>query len=400
MEIRTPNGRTFLLLCVLSTLAYFSYNLIRTPLLPLFADHLGASPEWIGFIVAASTLTGVLFKFPGGMFSDFLGRRFLIFLGVLAFSFAPFFYYWVSDVWQLILLRFFHGFATALFAPVAMTVVADMFKSTRGESLGWYSSANHLGKLTGPMVGGFLLTIGTFSTVFGVCSVIGVFIFALFFTIRFPKQRFLSVRRDGWKKLGPEWIKGLKELVSDIRILLTSSMEGMVMLASGALMAFLPIYSRDVGLNYGEIGLLFGIQGTAMLLVRPFMGRISDRYGRRGMIIGGLFLCALSIGLIPLNQGFIPLLLLAGIFGLGEAIATSSTSAFVADLCEVRSLGSAMGIFGSIMDIGHASGPLFFGLLVGWLGYLWTFQVFLFVLLAGVLLFAGVVRREAEVKGF
>ena len=400
MEIRTPHRRTFVLLCILSAFAYFSYNLIRTPLLPLFADHLGASPEWIGFIVAASTLTGVVFKFPGGMLSDFLGRRRLIFLGVLAFSFAPFFYFLVDEVWELIILRFFHGFATALFAPVAMAVVADMFKTTRGESLGWYSSANQFGKMTGPMVGGFLLKFGTFFTVFGLCSVMGIFIFGLFFTLKFPKQRTLSVRWDDVKTLGPEWLKGLKELVSDIRILLTSGMEGMVMLASGALMAFLPIYARDVGRDLGEIGLLFGIQGVAMLVARPFMGRISDRYGRRRMIIGGLILCALSFGLIPFTQAFIPLFLLAGVFGLGEAVAASSTSAFVADLCQVRSLGSAMGIFGSIMDVGHASGPLFFGLLVGSLGYLWTFQVFVFVLLAGVLLFAGLVRKEPEDQGF
>jgi MFS family permease len=387
-------GRSFVLLCVISTLAYLSYNLIRTPLLPLFAQDLGATPEWIGFIVAASTMTGVVFKFPAGTLSDLLGRRRMLLLGTIVFSFAPFFYFFVHQIWQLILLRFFHGFATAIFAPVALTVVADMFKTTRGESLGWYSSANQLGKMIGPMIGGYLLVFGSFSTAFGLCTVLGVVIFSLFFGLRLPDHRAAMEISNGLKELSPRFMKGLREMLSDSRILLTSSMEALEMLAGGALMAFLPIYASGVGRNPGEIGLLFGIQGISMLLSRPLMGRISDRHGRRRMIIGGLILCTFSFALIPFYQGFIPLLILAGLFGLGEAIATSSTSALVADLCHERSLGSAMGIFGAIMDVGHASGPLFFGLLIAAWGYTWAFLIFSVILLLGVLIFTVTVRGD------
>ncbi len=394
MNLRFPHGKAFVLLCVISTFAYFSYNLIRTPLLSLFALELGASPQWIGFIVSASTLTGVLLKLPAGALSDILGRRLILFIGLFVFSFAPVFYFFVNQIWQLVLLRFFHGLATALFAPVAMTVVADMFPKARGESLGWFSSSNQLGKMIGPVVGGYLLLFGSFSTAFGLCVFLGVLIMFLYGGLRLPSPSMIKKGYEGWNGFFSPIKNGILELVSDAKILLTSSMEGLVMLASGALMAFFPVYASEVGRHPGEIGLLFGIQGVAIIIARPFMGIISDRYGRKKMIIGGLILCAISFVFIPLNHEFIPLFLLAGFFGLGEAITTSSTSSLVADLCQARSLGSAMGLFGSIMDIGHASGPLFFGLLVGVLGYLWTFHLFSIILILGVIAFIFSVVKE------
>jgi len=394
LNLRSPHGKAFVLLCVISAFAYFSYNLIRTPLLSLFALNLGASPQWIGFIVAASTLTGVLLKLPAGALSDLLGRRLILFIGLFVFSFAPVFYFFVNQIWQLVLLRFFHGLATALFAPVAMTVVADMFPNARGESLGWFSSSNQLGKMVGPVVGGYLLLFGSFSTAFGLCVFLGVLIMFLYGGLRLPPPSIIKKGFEGWSGVFSPIKNGILELVSDTRILLTSSMEGLVMLASGALMAFFPIYASEAGRDPGEIGLLFGIQGVAIIIARPLMGIISDRYGRKKMIIGGLILCAMSLVFIPLNHEFIPLFLLAGLFGLGEAITTSSTSSLVADLCQARSLGSAMGLFGSIMDIGHASGPLLFGLLVGVLGYLWTFHLFSIILILGVIAFIFSLVKE------
>ena len=118
------NKRAFALVCAVGLLAFTSYNLIRMPLLPLFARSLGAAPEMIGFIVAASTLTGVALKWPAGALSDIYDRRWLLLLGLLAFAVPPFGYLFIQDVHWLIALRFVHGIATAVFGPVAMAVVA------------------------------------------------------------------------------------------------------------------------------------------------------------------------------------------------------------------------------------------------------------------------------------
>ncbi len=391
MGTKAAYGYSFRLLCVISLLAFISYDLIRSPLLPLFAERLGAQSEEIGLIVGISTITGILLKLPSGTLSDLLGRRRLLFIGLSVFAVAPYFYFIVNQVWQLMLLRAFHGLATAIFAPVAMAVVVDLFREGRGEALSWYSSFNQAGRLSGRMIGGYLLVWFGFEPTFAVCAAIGVVLIILFSNLRLSEDHpaSSSVRHDSSRAL----IQGLREVGGDRRVLATSGMEAILMTASGALMAFLPLYGIKVGLHAGEVGLLFGAMGLASILAKPVMGRISDRVGRRPLIVTGQMICAVVMIAIPWTSGFVGLLFLSGIFGFGEAVIGSSTSAMVADRCKEKSLGSAMGVFGTIMDIGHAGGPILTGFLIGISGYTGAFGAIGVLLLAVTALFASTVRQ-------
>jgi MFS family permease len=143
-------------------------------------------------------------------------------------------------------------------------------------------------------------------------------------------------------------------------------MEGVQNLSVGALEAFLPIYAVMVcGFSAFQAGLLWGVQMAATVVTKPIMGRISDQRGRHSLLFWGMFVCAIPFALIPWFNSFSVLLLLAAVFGLGEAVVTSSAAALVADFCKEDNLGSAMGTFGTIFDVGHASGPLLAGLLIG-----------------------------------
>ena len=59
-------SRSFTLLCTVGVFCFISYNMVRMPVLALFAESLGASPERVGLIVSVSTLTGVFLKLPSG----------------------------------------------------------------------------------------------------------------------------------------------------------------------------------------------------------------------------------------------------------------------------------------------------------------------------------------------
>ena len=127
----------FISLVLAGFLARFGYQMARSPVLPRFAQDLGATPEVIGLIVAASTITGVVIKLPAGALSDVLGRKRMMLVGCLFFALPPFLYPFVHSAGALLALRFLHGFATAIFSPVASAFVADLFewgrdrKSTR-----------------------------------------------------------------------------------------------------------------------------------------------------------------------------------------------------------------------------------------------------------------------------
>jgi MFS family permease len=114
--------------------------------------------------------------------------------------------------------------------------------------------------------------------------------------------------------------------------------------------------------------------------MKPLMGRVSDRVGRRQIIIPGLLVGAISIVLLPCLPNFIGLSALSLVFGLGFATVTSSTAALVADLTRDGRYGSSMGVLRTVMDVGQSIGPVLTGWMVAAAGYGSAFM-----LLAGIL---------------
>ncbi len=390
-------------LCAVGFLARFSYALARTPVLPLFALYLGAGPEAIGFIVGISTVTGIFFKLPAGAVSDLIGRKKTLLAGLMVFAVIPFSYLLVGNYQLLILIRFLHGFATAIYGPVAMAVVMDAAGCRKGEMLSWFSSVTIIGNLVGAPVGGFILyrlatgapALLDFQVVYLVSGTAGFLSLALALMVLRGKET--MERSKGLRESLRRFASGIKEVLNDRRVVVTSAMEGLQNMKVGALEAFLPIYAVKVaGLNEFQAGLLWGVQVLVTILSKPVMGRTSDRYGRRPLIIGGMVLCALSFGAIPLLQNFYLLLVTATVFGLGEALVTSSTAALVADICQERHFGTAMGTFGTIFDVGHAAGPIVAGLLLARMDYLPSFWIMGAVPLASIPIFLLTVTYEGR----
>ncbi|MEW6532833.1 MAG: MFS transporter [Thermodesulfobacteriota bacterium] len=396
-------GSTFGGLCAVGFLARASYALARTPVLALFAASFGVGPEAIGFAVAISTVTGIFFKMPAGVLSDVIGRTRTLFMGLAVFAVVPLAYLFVSSYEGLVVVRFFHGFATAIYGPVAMAVIVGVAGTRRAEMLAWFSSITIIGNLIGAPLGGFLLTwlsgegdpsLNHFHVVYGIVAALGMA--SLLIALWVMRGRWDAPDHQEGKVLSAVWDKfrtGIREILMDRRVLLTSNMEGIQNLSVGALEAFLPIYAVMVcGFSAFHAGLLWGVQIAVTILSKPLMGKISDRHGRQSLLFWGMFVCAIPFALIPWFQSFSILLLLAAIFGLGEAVVTSSAAALVADFCREDHLGCAMGTFGTIFDVGHASGPLLAGFLIGLTGSSTDFRMS-FAIVAGLLVAAAVIFR-------
>lgn len=367
-------SRSFAVLCTIGVFCFISYNMVRMPVLALFAESLGASPERIGVIVSVSTLTGVFLKLPSGALSDIYGRRVLLRVGVIAFGIPPFFYPFISDLDVLTILRLFHGLATAIFAPSALATVAELYRERRGAALGTYTACTQSGALLGPFIGGYLAFAYGFSSAFVTAGIFGCAAIAMFYGLHLspPPPR---VHDKGSASVWAEMWKGFTIVARNRKVLITSSTDAAKMIANGALMAFLPLYGVSVGLNAGEVGLLFTVQSLTSFISKPIMGRVSDRLGRQPLIMLGLLICAATFVSIPHVAGFALLLLLSAGFGFGEAVVSSSSSAFVADSSEFKTLGAGMGMQGTIGDIGHASGPLLAGVLIANMSYAGAFGV-------------------------
>ncbi|HEX9522675.1 MAG TPA: MFS transporter [Reyranella sp.] len=364
----------FITIILATLLARLSYQMARSPVLPTFAADLGASPEFIGVIVAASTVTGIFFKLPSGALSDVLGRKRMMVLGAVFFAVPPFLYPFVQEPWPLLALRFIHGFATALFSPVASAYVASLAETGRGARLGWLASTTDLGATAGSFAGGVVLYFtASYSLTFLLVGAIGVLSLLAVFLL--PDVDRPAAKAETFGTRSAELRKGLAEVFRTPPIFVAGGIEAVMYLGYGAFLGFLPIYAKTVGLNNAEIAIVLGVQLAFAMVAKPISGTVSDWLGRIPVIVIGLLICAATLPLMFRSESLTAFVLVASLLGLGVGAVTPVTNALTADLASARGLGAAMGVFGTVMDIGEAAGPIIAGFLIGRLGYAATFDV-------------------------
>lgn len=391
----------FILLCTSGLFAIFSSTISKSPVLPLFASHLGADPSGVGFIASVSAFTGIIASMPAGLLSDRLGRKKMLLFSLIIFATAPFMYLFVNKIWQLAIVRFYHGFATAIFIPVAMALVADLFHQARGEKMGWFSTSTLIGRFMAPIAGGSIIGAMVFNPsisykiIYLVCGIAGII--ALILARKIPSVSHHITNTDKKDQDWKETFASFKSVLSNKLVLITALVEASILFAYGTFETFLPLYSIKIGLSAYEVGIFLSSQVITLSLTKPVMGRFSDRYGRQPQILWGALIGAICIGGFSLFKSFLPLLALSILFGLSLSIITSATSAFIADLSKKETHGSAMGILGSIMDIGHSTGPLISGIVALYFGFGKAFMGAALVLaFIACVFWLGVMRSSKE----
>lgn len=391
----------FILLCATGLFAVFSSTISKSPVLPLFSSYLGADPSGVGLIASISAFTGVIASIPAGILSDRFGRKKMLLFSAIVFSTAPFLYLTVTELWQLAIIRFYHGLATAIFIPVAMALISDLFYKERGERMGWFSTATLMGRFMAPIAGGSIIGLLAFNpglgykVVYLVCGVVGIL--ALLLTLRIePSSSRFSVsggNQKNGKTLG-EILKAFKTVISNRGIVITSLVEASILFAYGTFETFLPLYSIEMGLSVYEVGIFLSSQVIILALTKPIMGRFSDKHGRKPQISAGTIIGAVCIGSFLFSKSFWPLLVLSMLFGLSMSIVTSATPAFIADMSRRETHGSAMGVLGSIMDMGHTTGPVVSGVVAAYFGLSRSFMAASLVLILALIIFNLSIHEE------
>jgi MFS family permease len=387
--LKPPQPSFFALIALTGGLAILSSTMSKTPVLPLFAASLGASPAEIGWIVVASTIPGILVSFPAGALSDFLGQRRVLLASLVVFATAPFLYLLVDSAWQLMAVRFYHGFATAIFGTVASAAIAERYTADRAARLSTYSSVTIVGRSIAPFLGGALISLASFGAVYVACALSGALALGAGMLMRDaapPPSHKIEL---------PHFRQSLVTVLKDRGILLVSLVEAAQYLVFGAIEAFLALFAAALGIPAWQIGIILGVQLVSIVFMKPLMGRVSDRVGRKQVIVPGLAVGALSIVLLPTLPNFIGLSLLSLLFGLGFATVTSSTAALVADLTRDGRYGSSMGVLRTVMDVGQSIGPVLTGWMVATSGYGSAFML-LAAILAGAAILIGVGFRGSQ----
>jgi len=174
-------------------------------------------------------------------------------------------------------------------------------------------------------------------------------------------------------------------------ILMVSFIQASLYYTYGAVEYFLSGYLKDnLRFDYFSTAAVMGSLIVLAIFVRVYVGRLSDRIGRRRPITVGLIICAIPLLAVPFFSDFPTLLLLALIYGLGFATATASIPALVTELSPKELIGASTGFLDTVMDVGQTVGPILSGFVLGtYLGYYGLFPSLSIVLLFTCIVFAS-----------
>ncbi len=384
-------SKGFLKLTLADFLVRSAYQTGKTPLLPLFAAALGAGDALLGMIVAVSTFTGMVLKPVVGLLSDRWGRRRWLIVGTIVFTLVPFAYAFVQTPVQLFWIRLVHGTATAIYGPVTLAYLAGQSRKRLAERLGWFGLAREGGYIVGPALAGVLLLVWSPQSIFALIGLISALAFVPILLLPEPEAADPATRSG----IGSQLARALGTAKRSGSIWLAGGLESVNFVVLYALKAFLPLYALSVGFSVAFVGAFFAVQEATHVVLKPFTGRLGDRFGYLAVIASGMTLLGGSVLWLVRAEAVPSLLLVAALSGVAQALIFPSSLALVAHRVDGASLGVSMGMVGSMRNAGKVLGPVLGGLLIQAFEFRASFQLLgvALVVLAGLMSLRVMARR-------
>lgn len=327
------------------------------PLLPEYADQLGFSEYEIGLLVAAFFFGRVLFQFPLGVLSDYVGRRGIMSASLLLFAVITAAFALTTDAFLMIILRLMQGVAASGFTVGSQSYINDRTPTEfRGLANGVISSAINIGVIAGPILGATLSQGFSYQTPFLVAGVLGAVCFVI--SLAIPHMDIGQARAKSGKLIPlRDRFRRIMSCALSRSSLSLSFIHFLVMMAIAIFLTSAPILTAEVlDWSISDIAIAFAIGGAAAAISSPFLGRLADHIGRIRVLVLGLVSLFLE-GLIVYLRPGTPLMLLA--FALGGAGTPAYFNAFyslIGDVTSPSERGAITGFIGSFGEWGSIIG--------------------------------------------
>ncbi len=364
-------------------------NGIIAPILPVYAETLGANGFWLGFIFAGSSIAGAILMPFTGRFSDRHGRKLILAVGLLGLAVTSFAYVWANSIGSLLAVRFVQGAASAMVAPISQAYIGDITPpGQEGKWMGIFNATFIVGFGSGPLLGGVVSQFWGMNNAFYFMGILNLVSFLSVIV-------FLPEIKERRQSAGNFSIRGIT--ASGITRGIFSYQLG-ASANRGIMTAFIPVFavSAAVGMNSSLVGTMLTIGIVTNSLLQIPTGSLSDKLNRKAMIYIGAAGIALSMALTPLANGFWLLLFFLLIGGIADAISTPPAMAAI--IQEGRKYG--MGVSTSVSNMGSGIGmglaPIIAGFTVDAFGVTSAFIVAVAIVVACTAGFGFFTRSTAK----
>lgn len=335
---------------------------ILGPIMPRLAeDRLDMSASFMGLAYSLFAVSMVVFMLPAGYWADKVGRKQMIIAGVLIFSLTTFLMAFITDAYQFALLRFLEGMGAALATPAAFALTADIVpENRRGIAMGAEGTAELVGAMGGPGLGGILASQFGLNSPFYFAAALAFLCALLIFRIHAPKI-VLSEKKPSMFSMFQSW----KRNASQNKSLYAVTVRGTVMGVVQGLwnLGLLLYWDDNLNLDAAQIGVALSVGMFAMMLGTIPAGALADRIGRRpNMIVGGIIMVfGLSLNLVATE--FWQVVLIVAISDIGGSISNPAVGAMLADIMLEEERGRVVGAYHMFQGTGNIVGFIMLGFL-------------------------------------
>ena len=367
--ISSQTRRILFLLAACIALMMTGYGIV----LPVFAKRigeLGSGVQALGLMTVGFAFAQFLLSPFMGSFADRFGRRPLILIALVGEVLANSAYLFAHSIPLYIAVRFFQGAVTAGLLPAAIGVVGDRVpEDQHAQWTGVIMASYAAGFILGPTLGGLLFDRWGFAAPFAVSGSLAL-IGLVLALVMVPETRPASLRpqalklsmgRTKWREIWTSLPRPLHLFASLLLIDFIATFAFAFIEPQMALYAY-----NQLLLSPTQLGIIVGGYGLAMLLGQAFFGTLSDRFGRKAVILLGLLLNGtLYLGLVFIKP-FGLLLPVAVLAGLGDALFIPAVGAAYLDIAKPEYRSLVIGIKGSGAALAGVVGPLLVAIISSW----------------------------------
>jgi len=369
-----------LLACLFVVMIGFGITL---PVLPFYVQRLaleaGASQQSI--VLHVTLLTGVyalmqlVFAPLWGRWSDRIGRRPLILIGIAGYVVAQVMFGLSTSLWLLYVARIVGGILSSATLPVSAAYVVDMTtKEERSRGMAWLGTATSLGVVVGPALGGLLsrrdwhfnwsaghFKVDGFSTPFFAAALLGLL--TLFAALRWLRESLPKTSaQDRNKETRTDW----RTLIKSLSPLLALALAGQFALTmfEGTFALF-----AQAKFDFGpaEVGYVFLVCGLVMTVFQAgAVGFLAGKISEMIQIGAGFALMGAGIALLATAQTKFFIVAFVALLSLGIAFIAPNLSALVSKRGGGQQAGASLGVQNAANSLGQAGGPLLGGVLFIW----------------------------------
>jgi MFS family permease len=364
-------------------------------LLPLIGAELGLSYSQIGLIMTCKYIASAVANVPGGVLVDTVGRKGLL-MGLSLF--------WIG--FPYLLIGFTHsyvmllacialvGFGNSLWHPTAIPTLGRRYPERKGLVLSVHGMGGNVGDAVAPVVIGAALTVFTWREVVMLNVVPGLVVAALLFVF-LGSMRLSSKKTEEETQSFGAYLAGLKNLFLSRSLVLLSTGSAFRTMTQSALLTFLPVYlANDMGYSPFWVGAcLFALQ-AAGFAASPVAGHLSDRMGRKHILMTSMAASALVLAAMALSGGSPLFVALVAVLGFFLYATRPVIQAWMLEATPKDMGGSSIGVLFGAQAVGGALGPLLGGMVADRFGLAAAFYFLAATIVVANLFVIGVRTRK------